>query len=202
MKEKAKKIFYIIVGAMVLCMFVYFMLIAPIISLSNKKDLYTLNVDGAFEILELEHSIDGLIPIGKDYYYVGVSKGTQDAYLIRAPKSWLKKNFNADYASKDFEGFNLTAPSVGITDSKVRNELTSRISQIEGLNYPLGTDYCLEFSYKSIAIKKLLLFAYALILIIAGIYLSKNDNKVSNKVPVVFLCALLIFLILMLMTIK
>lgn len=202
MRENAKKIFFIISAILLIVAFVYFMLVEPIMNLTNKKDLHTINADSAFEILEIEHSINGLIPIGKDYYYVAVAKGTQDAYIIRAPKKWFNNYFNTDYTSKDANGFNFTALSERIDDYEVRDELVNRVSQVQGLNYPLGTDYCLEFSYKIIAIKKLALFVYAILLAIAGILISKKKETINDNASKIFLIAFVVFLVLTIMTIK
>lgn len=202
MKDKVKNIFYIIGGILLVCAFVYFMLVEPIISLNNKKDIHTINVDGAFEILELEHSINGLIPIGKDYYYIGAEKGTQNAYIIRAPKKWLEKNFDTDYKSKDSNGFNFTSLAVRISDYEVRDELVNRTSQFEGVNFPIGTEYCLEYSYKAIAIKKLALFGYAVLLAIAGIFLAKNKESVKGDASKVYFVLFIVFLVLMITTLK
>ena len=202
MRENAKKFFYVIGAILLVVAFVYFMLIEPIMNLTNKKDLHTINTDSAFEILEIEHSINGLIPIGKDYYYVAVAKGTQDAYIIRAPKKWFTNYFNADYSSKDANGFNFTALSERISDYEVRDELVNRVSQVQGLNYPIGTDYCLEFSYKTIAIKKLALFLYAIVLAIAGIFISKNKESINDNASKILFVAFFVFLVLTIITIK
>ncbi len=194
MKNKIKTIFYVFGAIAFICAYVYFMLIEPIIQLNNKKDLHTVKLGSAYDILVLEHSINGLIPIGKDYYYVGIEKDTQNAYIIRASKKWLTDNFNSDYSSKEAAGFEITALSLKIGEYEVRDELIKRMSQAEGITCPLGLDYCLEYSYRSIYIKRLVLFGISILLIIAGILIHKNKETIDNKISIVYFVFILAFI--------
>lgn len=77
MKEKLSNAFLIIIFAAA----IGYLMVTAVLDLTNKKDLKTVSVDRASEILEVEHSINGLIPIGKDHYYIGVSPNSNDALL-------------------------------------------------------------------------------------------------------------------------
>ena len=74
MKKKIGNVFLILLGIVMLL----YLLITAVLDLTNKEDLHTVHVDGAFAILELEHSINGLIPIGTDHYYIGIEEDTMD----------------------------------------------------------------------------------------------------------------------------
>ena len=44
--------------------------VVSIADLVNTKDRYTVNLGECYELMEIEHSINGLIPVGKDQYYI------------------------------------------------------------------------------------------------------------------------------------
>ena len=92
MKEKFLRIFLALLfgGAII------YLGITGVMELTNKKDLHTADLTASVTLMELEHSINGLIPIGTDYYYLGLNENTAEAYIIHAPKSWLGKNFADD----------------------------------------------------------------------------------------------------------
>lgn len=175
----------------------YFFLISPILDLTNKKDLHTINLAGAFEILEVEHAINGLIPVGKDYYYIGIENETYDAYIIKASKKWLENNFDADYMAKDADGLRITALADKVHDSSISWELQSRAKSIEGLNYPLGIEYCLNMEYKTGAILKLIVVGLFVILIIAEIPAVKHKWEGNSLLSKFWIVGLLIALLLM-----
>lgn len=67
-----------------------FLAITGIKDLTNKDDLYTVRIDAGAEILAVEHSINGLIPIGTDHYYWAINEETMESYVILASKNWGK----------------------------------------------------------------------------------------------------------------
>ena len=62
--------------------------------LTNKKDVHIVTIHEAYAVLELEHWINGLIPIGTDYYCFGIDDDASNAYLIKSSKKWLKEIFD------------------------------------------------------------------------------------------------------------
>ena len=92
MKEKGKTIFLVFL----VVLFVGYLLVTAVLDLTNKKDIYTVNIDYAGEVLAIEHSIGGLIPIGKDHYYLGVDEDTMEAVFVKGSKNWLSKNFDSE----------------------------------------------------------------------------------------------------------
>ena len=175
MKDKLRKVLSILflVGMLM------YLLITAVLDLTNKKDLHTINLAGAFEILRVEHSINGLIPIGTDYYYIGIEEESYDAYIIKASKKWLGNNFDSNHMAKDANGIWITALAGKVSDYKISRELYSRTAELEGLKYPLGTEYCLYAGYKSTAIIKLIVFVLCIILTITGIYFVRNKGQVK-----------------------
>ena len=155
-----------------------YLLVSSITDLTNTEDLHTTTLDGAFQILQLEHSINGLIPTGSDYYYVGIVEDTYDVYLIKSSKGWLKKNFADDYTALNSNGVQITGLAKEVSDSQVSRELETRLSQLEDVNYPLGQLCCLELDYKFNAILKLINFVLLIGLIITGVFIFKT--KISG----------------------
>lgn len=54
------------------------LLVSAVLDLTNKKDIHTVRIEAVCKVLELEHSINGLIPIGTDHYYIGIEEDTMD----------------------------------------------------------------------------------------------------------------------------
>ncbi len=175
-----------------------YLLITAVLDLTNKKDLHTINPAGAFEVLEIEHSINGLIPVGTDHYYIGIEEESYDAYIIKASKKWFEKHFDSNHMAKEAGGIQITALAEKVSDYKISRELHSRAVSIEGLNYPLGTAYCLNMGYKTEAVLKLIVVVLCVALTITGIYFVKNRGVVSPLFGKCWLVALIITLVLLL----
>ena len=197
MKKKLSSVFGILV---LVGLFMYF-LVTAIMDLTNKKDLHTINLAGAFEILEVEHAINGLIPIGTDHYYIGIEEGTYDAYIIKASKRWFKNNFDSDYLAKDADGIQITALAGGVRSFDVSRELQSRTAQIEELNYPLGTEYCLNMGYKVNAFMKLFMVAFVIVTIISIVFI-KPESKINPVFSKGWIVALIVSVIFMVICIR
>lgn len=175
-----------------------YLLITAVLDLTNKKDLHTINLAGAFEVLEIEHSINGLIPVGTDHYYIGIEEESYDAYIIKASPKWFEKHFDSNHMAKEAGGIRITALADKVSDYKISRELHSRAVQMEGLNYPLGTAYCLNMGYKTEAVLKLIVVVLCVALTITGIYFVKNKGVVSSLFGKCWLVALIITLVLLL----
>lgn len=192
MKKKSRNIFVML---LIVFMLVYF-LITAILDLTNKKDLHTINLAGAFEILEVEHSIYGLIPVRKEHYYIGIEEDSNNAYIIKASKIWFKNHFDSDYMSKDAGGIRITALA-GDASYKISEELQSRAEKIEELDYPLGTEYCLYVGYKVNAIMKLIVVALCVILPITFILFVKPNGDANPLFSKCWLAGVIITIILL-----
>lgn len=196
MKEKAKNIFLIF-----LClMFIGYLLGTGIYDLVNTKDLHSVNIDGCVEILEIEHSINGLIPVGTDHYYLGFDEDGNSAFLIKASKRWYSKNFNEQGDSNTPGGLDITALAKKVSDFDVREELLSRVSQLEGsgVDFPVSPEYSLEIDYKIRAMEKLALLVLGGIIAFIVFKISRSDTEVSGTVKKITLVVSIVFLILLL----
>ncbi|MDE5866017.1 MAG: hypothetical protein K2H31_05400, partial [Lachnospiraceae bacterium] len=76
----------------------------------------------------------------------------------------VQESFDSQYLARDAGGIRITALAGDVQDYKISEELQSRAEKIEELNYPLGTEYCLNIGYKVIAIMKLIVVALCIIL--------------------------------------
>ena len=197
-----KKKLEIIVSILFVIVMLGYLLVSSIMDLTNKDDLHTVTIDMAADVLQLEHSINGVIPIGIDYYYVGIDEETYDAYLIKGPKKWLKKNFDSDYFALDKNGVQITGLSKKVTDYEVAKELETRLAQMGGLNYPLGELYCLNIQYKMISILKIIVATILIVLVITGVYIVPNKDHVKDKYIVLWVTSLFVSLVLLIVTIR
>lgn len=191
--------FKLFLGALMVLGIAVYLVATAILDMTNKEDLHTVNIDMATEVLEVEHSINGLIPMGTDHYYIGINEDTSEAYIIKAPKKWLDDNFGVDKMSREEGGLDITALSKSITDSETRNAISSNVSQVDGLTYPIGTNY-LDTGYKTRIVTKLILFAGMLFLTISGLVILKKGRESARVFSiiygVVFLAWCVAFLIL------
>ena len=194
MKEMARRVFLVLL----VVLFIGYLLVTAIYDLTNKKDLHTVQVDEAVEFLVVEHSISGLIPIGKDYYYLGVDDETAEACIIKASKSWYKKNFDESGVAIQVGGITLTSLAKEPQKFEIGRELASRASQLEGLEFVIAPDYCLDLSYKVNAILKLVFLLTTMILVIAGIRLFGKSKDVNSTVAKIYVLLVVIDLIALL----
>lgn len=177
MKDKLKNVFLILL----VVAFMSFLLISSILDLTNKKDFHTVHADGALEILSVEHAINGLIPVGTDHYYFVLDEKTLDAYLVKAPKNWLKKNFKENGRSENVNGVEISGLAKKVSDFQTSRELASRAVSIEDVTYPMGVECCLDLTYKEKAIKKLVLFFLSLFIMAFLVWLVKHKGQVDIK---------------------
>ena len=154
MKKKKNKVFLIIFVAV----FVPLAIIFSIYKLTNRDKVQTVKIGYATEVVEVVHLQFLVIPVGRDHYYLGLEAETGDAYIIKAGKNWLRKNFNSDKTSKAPEGAPVEGRLERIGNYKVVNDLRSRSESI-GFDYTVGPDHCLDVMYKRSAVLTLLLAA-------------------------------------------
>lgn len=173
------------------------LLVLPIIDITNKDDRKTLNIVYAVKVLEIEHSINYIIPFGKDYYYVGFDED-DNAYMIHAPKKWAENNF-ADGSDNVLE---ITALQKKVSDYDISKELYSIASQQEELTFPLGYSECLELTYIKDAVMKILSGILVLILAIVGIANYKKRSELPPVVLKVYVVAIGLSMLLMLVAIS
>ena len=194
MKEGLRKFLIVFI----LVIFVGYLLVTGIGDLINKKDVYTVRLDECVEALAIEHSINGLIPVGTDHYYVGVNDETGEACYIKASKGWYKKNFDGNGYSNTSGGLTITSLAKKASDYEVEKELVARAEQLEGLDFTIPANYSLELDYKFNAICKLALLVIAGILAFVGVKIVRNNGNIKSGAGKAYLVACVIFLILLL----
>ena len=167
--------------------FFAWLLITGVSDLTNKEDLYTLNLDGCVEILEVRKGIfHGLIPTGSEHYYFAYDNEADAACLIKASDSWYKDNFDENLDAKKSDGIPVTALAKK-PNSKISTKLTSQLNEIsnsisywEEVHFAVDPPYVLEINYKNNAIEKLALLAVGLILVVLAIITIKRDQILRN----------------------
>jgi len=171
--------------------------VVSIADLVNTKDRYTVNLGVCYEVMELEHSINGLIPVGKDYYYIGIAVDSPEAYILKGSKRWYAKNF-------DENGASLTATGTSVTgllkraDYQVAQEINNITSQFEDVTLAHSPDHTLELDYKIKAILRLIMMFVMIIFFVCGklfVFGKSDDNPVVIKVYVGIMVVILIILL-------
>lgn len=182
-----------------------FLAITGINDLTNKDDLYTVRIDAGAEILAVEHSINGLIPIGTDHYYWAINEETMESYVILASKNWGNDTFDEDGYTINSKGTEITGLAKKITDHDILNEITDVLDQVdEGieLTYPAGRTSSLDLNYKKNAYMRLVSAALILILSIVGVVYRNKVDEINPKLTKIYLVVLIVTMILMIVAIR
>lgn len=169
MKEKIKSIlgilFYIIVVA-------YF-LISGIYDICGFNTYYNANIIAASELFETEHTINGLIPCGTDYYYVGLTDD-QRLVVLRASPDWMSGNFDED-------GYALPEQGVPVKGTLKRlsydeqGAVEDALKDFQDFNV-MSTTQSLNIIYFDIAIHDIIAGSLLLIFGIFGLIIWKNQK--------------------------
>ena len=182
-----------------------FLAITGINDLTNKDDLYTVRIDAGAEILAVEHSINGLIPIGTDHYYWAINEETMESYVILASKNWGNDTFDEDGYTMNSKGTEITGLAKKITDHDILSEITDVLDQVdEGieLTYPAGRTSSLDLNYKKNAYMRLVSAALILILSIVGVVYRNKVDEIDPKLTKIYLVVLIVAMILMIVAIR
>lgn len=182
-----------------------FLAITGINDLTNKDDLYTVKIDAGAEILAVEHSINGLIPIGTDHYYWAINEETMESYVILASKNWGNDTFDEDGYTINSKGTEITGLAKKITDHDILSEITDVLDQVdEGieLTYPAGRTSSLDLNYKKNAYMRLVSAALILILSIVGVVYRNKVDEINPKLTKIYLVVLIVAMILMIVAIR
>ena len=175
MKNKYLKGFLMILLAVI---FIAFFFVMSIMDLTNKDDVHETKIDAAGQLLVVENSINGIIPTGKDYYYIGMNEDSGEIYTIHAGKNWLKKNFDSDGMAKG-NGVKIKGLSKSAGDYEVRDEIASRVNQIKaelGGTFVLESGNVLELNYVQDSIVRLIAGTLLIALIILGFAATKRKE--------------------------
>ena len=190
MKEILKKVLIaLFIGAGMI-----YLIASAISDLSNTDDRRTVHINAATEILNVEHSINGLIPIGTDHYYIGMDILGEKAYIIHASPGWYSSNFDTESGwalapERDMELSSLVKP---VSDYKVSSELTSRAKEHFSIfSFPLGAAACFEIDFQFVAVMKLVLVLLTAVLAAAGWWIIRNKDSIPRFIAIIY--AVLLF---------
>lgn len=189
-----------VLGIILVASFIGVFFVMSIMDLVNTKDVYEVSIDEAVELLTVEKSINGIIPTGKEYFYLGLNEDSGKLYAIHADKKWLKNNFDSNGMSNG-NAIIIKGLSKRASDFQVEKEIESRVGQVvvgsnNELVSALASGYVLELNYVLDSIVRLI----AGILILAfGILIFACRNRReefpawAQKGVVVLLVATLVF---------
>lgn len=107
-----------------------------------------------------------------------MDESANEAYLIKASKRWMNGGFDYNYKAIEPSKTQITGLAKEVTDYQTSSELSDRLSQLEGVNFPLGTLNCLSINYKRIAILKLIDVVMFIFVVISGVYIFNNKDNI------------------------
>lgn len=191
MKQKVSRV----LGVIFLIVFMVYLLVTGVGDLTNQKELITVRIGEAAKILEVKHSVN-FIPTGTDHYYIGIEYGTEEAYIIKAGKNWLTRNFTEDFAAREKEGMEITGLIKRITKPAVTSKLSVGASSIPGIRLPLAASKCIDLNYKGKAIGKLLVLGLTLAMGVCIYLLVYRKQEPTEKAAKRILLMLSVFSIL------
>lgn len=156
-----------------------------IFDLWNTRDLHTVRIDYAIEVLEVSHRIDVIIPAGKNHYFLALKEDENgvEGYIIRASEKWHDTNFDSRNLAVSEDGVEVTALSKE-TENKYQSIIGSKAKKVEeilgiSIRYPQGTDHYLDTGYRWKAILKLVTLIMIILEIVAGVIFAKHSVKSS-----------------------
>lgn len=175
-----------ILGIIVLLIFAGYLGFTGVSDLVNKKDIKQPEICCAMEILEVEHSINGIIPTGKDHYYLAIDTNEEDFYVIHAPKKWMEKN-NIPEVSADVSGTSIKIKGLEkrVGDYKVRDALYGNLKELfnnpmDSASNVVSSEYCIEINYIQTALTKLIGLG-SLLVIAAAVLISVKKGVTIGK---------------------
>ncbi len=140
----------VVLYAMVIVGLTLFLLISGVNELVDSSKKEDTKIDYASQCINIEHSINGLIPIGTDYYYYAYNEEDR-LFIIRADKKWLSKNFNAE-GEAIVDGYTIKTYKKTL-DSDVSREVANSLVEE---NIQADVTFYQDALYQSVAIKKIL----------------------------------------------
>lgn len=170
----------LLIGIIFLSVFVIYLLVSGLSEYTDKSGSVTAEIDIAGYGVELEHSIYGLIPTGKEYYYIAINSINGNIYVVRAGKHWIEQNFDAS-THKSLNGMMTITAEIDGVDHNVAKELESRITPFteSGFTCITGSSQCYNIVYRHGGLNKLicagLIIATAIVFMISKKLGGKND---------------------------
>ncbi|MCR5720699.1 MAG: hypothetical protein K6F84_09035 [Lachnospiraceae bacterium] len=194
MNNGKKDIISIIVGVVLIVLMAVYFGITAVGDLVLKTDVKTVKADCGYLCVTNEHTIAGLIPMGKDYYYCYLDvtgESTGELGFVRGPKNWLNKNFDANGLSVNNDGYVFQGKRRRL-DYKVEDAVKSIVidsvvsnlrSSLSGSNVSVSQadqHYYIDATYESRAIAKVVALVILLILAVGGAIFKIKGIRLNN----------------------
>ena len=152
--------------------------------LTNSSRQKEVTIDWIGGSVEYSHKFEGIIPLGTDYYYIGVNSNTGDVYILRTTPKWVNEHFVGN-ASVDPNGYTFTAVDCKLSGSDLKKAVEGDVQEIIS-TAPLFAKRGLEqyhFLYPGAAtpaIIGLILVISAVIFLILGIFFAVKRPDVPT----------------------
>lgn len=113
---------------------------------AEEGKLCEVKVDFAVEAYTITHTLNILIPTGKEHLYFCGSGGDSVQLLVKARESWYNENFNSHGLAK----YPVTVTGeVKKMDSQFKKDLADINNEISELGYSISTTKYLSATYKT-----------------------------------------------------
>lgn len=196
----------IIIGILVLVGWTLFSIISGAIGLSKSEytqpttnaeigKLCEVEVVFAVEAYEVKHTLNILIPTGKEYFYFGVSDDEKGIpLLIKAKPSWYSANFDKDgfaYAPVTVKG------EVMKMDSKFAKDMSDMNRELSALGFKISTSKYISTSYKTPYTLRLVSGFFTIVAAVVTILMLKSGKGGKfTGVPAILAVLFMVFVIL------
>lgn len=146
-------------------------------------------------VSSMRHSVNGIIPLGTEYYYIIFLPGEDVCMTVKAPEDWEMDNFPSYYKS-DGLMLNYNSDGVSVTGQVRKLNYKVRDNIADALNYHINangrsfkmTDYYLDITASQAAWKGLIGFGLLLVSIIGFIMIAKkpaNNDKSKSILGII-----------------
>ncbi|MCR5835527.1 MAG: hypothetical protein K6G88_03385 [Lachnospiraceae bacterium] len=162
--------------------------------LSPKNETVTVYIDECYEAFSINHTVGGLIPIGKDTYYLAYDNEHDGAFFIKASKKWYSDNFSESGYPSHTNRVSLTSIAKNVSSAYASIEMDSVAKELEGVNFLIDHNKTLIEGYKSLAIYKIADAIFGLLLAAFCLLSSKNDALKGSPLYLGFFILMFIYL--------
>ena len=190
----------LLIGIIFFSVFLIYLLVSGFLEYTDKSGTASAEIDIAGYGVELEHSIWGLIPTGKEYYYIAINGTNGNIYVVRAGKHWIEQNFDSSTHQSINGMMTLTAEIDGV-DPDVAKELDSRITPFTecGFTCVTGSSSCYNIVYRHGGLNKLICAGLFITTIIVFMISKKLGGGTDFSPKLVIVGTILLFIAMLFM---
>ena len=200
-----------VIGLIVLA-FAMIFIFKDSMDLFNKRDLKKVKADAAYEVLTVSHTLYGIIPTGKDHYYLALAEDSSDSeisgYLFRASEKWYQENFGQDHLAIPEEGVEIQALTKTMR-SKYERAVQKKIQEFQhifedtnvSIKMRQKSDEYLEIGYLWRATLKLVTLLLIIVAIVAGVIVVKKFNRPDSIILKAYVIVVFVTTLLFIITI-